>query len=60
MTWYWSIAGSLIMCAYWIMERSPVGILAYLPNSFIYMQYAQFTFDQKTYTLSISTNPSFT
>ncbi|OQY98866.1 MAG: hypothetical protein B6D35_10925 [Candidatus Brocadia sp. UTAMX2] len=36
--WYWSIAGSIIMCAYWIMERSPVGILAYLPNSFIYMR----------------------
>ena len=36
--WYWSIAGSIVMCAYWIMERSPVGILAYLPNSFIYMR----------------------
>src|SRR3990167_7838682 len=36
--WYWSIAVSIIMCAYWIMERSPVGILAYLPNSFVYMR----------------------
>lgn len=36
--WYWSIAGSVIMCIYWIMERSPVGILAYLPNSLIYMR----------------------
>lgn len=36
--WYWSIAGSMIMCVYWIMERSPVGILAYLPNSLIYMR----------------------
>ncbi len=36
--WYWSIAGSIIMCIYWIMERNPVGILAYLPNSFIYMR----------------------
>src|SRR3972149_6166106 len=36
--WYWSIAGSIIMCAYWIVERSPVGILAYLPNSLIYMR----------------------
>lgn len=36
--WYWSIAGSVVMCAYWIMERSPVGILAYLPNSLIYMR----------------------
>jgi lipid-A-disaccharide synthase-like uncharacterized protein len=34
--WHWSIAGSLIMCAYWILEREPVGILAYLPNAFIY------------------------
>ncbi|MEB2308693.1 MAG: lipid-A-disaccharide synthase N-terminal domain-containing protein [Planctomycetia bacterium] len=36
--WYWSIAGSVIMCIYWIMERNPVGILAYLPNTFIYMR----------------------
>lgn len=36
--WYWSIAGSVVMCIYWIMERSPVGILAYLPNSFIYIR----------------------
>lgn len=36
--WYWSIAGSIIMCIYWIMERNPVGILAYLPNSLIYMR----------------------
>lgn len=36
--WYWSIAGSVVMCIYWIMERSPVGILAYLPNSLIYMR----------------------
>lgn len=36
--WYWSIAGSVIMCVYWVMERSPVGILAYLPNSFIYIR----------------------
>ncbi len=33
-----SIAGSVIMCIYWIMERNPVGILAYLPNTFIYMR----------------------
>jgi lipid-A-disaccharide synthase-like uncharacterized protein len=36
--WHWSIIGSLIMCVYWIMEREPVGILAYLPNSFIYIR----------------------
>ena len=34
--WHWSIWGSLICCAYWIMQRKPVGILAYLPNVFIY------------------------
>ncbi len=36
--WHWSIAGSIIMCIYWIMQREPVGILAYLPNTFIYMR----------------------
>ncbi|MBE7446960.1 MAG: lipid-A-disaccharide synthase N-terminal domain-containing protein [Planctomycetia bacterium] len=36
--WYWSIAGSVIMCIYWIMERSPVGIVSYLPNTLIYMR----------------------
>lgn len=34
--WYWSIAGSVIMCVYFIGRRDPVGILAYLPNTFIY------------------------
>jgi lipid-A-disaccharide synthase-like uncharacterized protein len=36
--WHWSIAGSLIMCVYWIFEREPVGILAYLPNTFVYIR----------------------
>jgi lipid-A-disaccharide synthase-like uncharacterized protein len=36
--WYWSIAGSAIMCLYFILKRDPVGILAYLPNSFIYFR----------------------
>jgi len=34
--WYWSIAGSLILCVYWILKRSPIGILANLPNALIY------------------------
>jgi lipid-A-disaccharide synthase-like uncharacterized protein len=34
--WYWSIGGSIVMCAYFIFQRDPVGILAYLPNSLIY------------------------
>ena len=36
--WYWSIAGSLMMCAYFVLRRDPVGILAYLPNSMIYIR----------------------
>src|SRR5438477_9912758 len=36
--WYWSIAGSLLMCIYFIFRRDPVGILAYLPNSLIYIR----------------------
>ena len=36
--WYWSIIGSIIMCFYFIFKRDPVGIVAYLPNSFIYLR----------------------
>src|SRR5207245_132989 len=36
--WYCSIAGSVIMCFYFIFRRDPVGILAYLPNSLIYIR----------------------
>jgi len=36
--WYWSIAGSVIMCVYFLLQRDPVGILAYLPNTAIYMR----------------------
>src|SRR5437899_11915946 len=36
--WYWSIGGSVIMCLYFIFRRDPVGILAYLPNSLIYIR----------------------
>src|SRR5262245_52954630 len=36
--WYWSIAGSVIMCLYFIFRRDPIGILAYLPNSLIYIR----------------------
>jgi len=36
--WYWSIFGSVIMCLYFIFKRDPVGILAYLPNSLIYIR----------------------
>src|SRR5260370_5805301 len=36
--WYWSIAGSVLMCLYFIFRRDPIGILAYLPNSLIYIR----------------------
>jgi lipid-A-disaccharide synthase-like uncharacterized protein len=36
--WYWSIGGSVIMCLYFVFRRDPVGILAYLPNSLIYVR----------------------
>src|SRR6266403_3801924 len=36
--WYWSIAGSIIMFLYFLFRRDPVGILAYLPNSIIYIR----------------------
>ena len=36
--WYWSIAGSIIMFVYFLFRRDPVGILAYLPNSIIYIR----------------------
>ena len=36
--WYWSIAGSVLMCIYFVFRRDPVGILAYLPNSLIYIR----------------------
>src|SRR5205814_10440784 len=35
--WYWSIAGSVLMCVYFVFRSDPVGILAYLPNSLIYI-----------------------
>ncbi|MEI6175973.1 MAG: lipid-A-disaccharide synthase N-terminal domain-containing protein [Verrucomicrobiota bacterium] len=39
--WYWSIAGSLVLTIYWIFKRSPVGILANLPNTLIYFRNLQ-------------------
>jgi lipid-A-disaccharide synthase-like uncharacterized protein len=36
--WYWSIGGSLIMFSYFVFRRDPVGVLAYLPNSIIYIR----------------------
>ena len=36
--WYWSIGGSIIMFLYFVFRRDPVGVLAYLPNSIIYIR----------------------
>src|SRR5438445_12717354 len=36
--WFWSIAGSVMMFLYFLFRRDPVGILAYLPNSIIYIR----------------------
>ena len=36
--WYWSIAGSLILTVYWLGKRSPIGIIANLPSTVIYMR----------------------
>ena len=36
--WYFSIVGSLLMLLYFIFRRDPVGILGFLPNSFIYLR----------------------
>src|SRR2546426_11247930 len=35
--WYWSIGGSVILSFSFILKPDPVGILAYLPNSMIYI-----------------------
>jgi lipid-A-disaccharide synthase-like uncharacterized protein len=39
--WYWSIGGSLILSVYWIFKRSPIGIIANLPNALIYLRNLQ-------------------
>src|SRR4029077_14133771 len=36
--WYWSIAGSVVMFLYFLFRRDPVGILAYLPNTIVYLR----------------------
>src|SRR5438093_11625459 len=37
--WYWSIGGRVLMCFYFILKRDPVGIMASLPNSLIYIRH---------------------
>ncbi len=36
--WYCSIGGSILLCAYFIVRRDPVGIIGYLPNCLIYFR----------------------
>jgi lipid-A-disaccharide synthase-like uncharacterized protein len=36
--WFWSIGGSIIMFLYFLFRRDPVGVLAYLPNTLIYIR----------------------
>ena len=36
--WYWSIGGSILMFLYFLFRRDPVGVIAYLPNSIIYIR----------------------
>jgi lipid-A-disaccharide synthase-like uncharacterized protein len=36
--WYLSIVGSVILCMYFVIRRDPVGTLAYVPNSFVYVR----------------------
>ena len=36
--WYWSIAGTALMVVYFCVRRDPVGILAYLPNTAVYLR----------------------
>ena len=36
--WHLSIAGSVVLGVYFIFRRDPVGILAYMPNSLIYLR----------------------
>jgi lipid-A-disaccharide synthase-like uncharacterized protein len=41
MFWHLSIVGSLILLVYFLFRRDPIGILAYLPNAFVYMRNLQ-------------------
>ena len=36
--WYLSIAGSVVLLAYFAVRRDPVGTLAYVPNCFVYVR----------------------
>jgi lipid-A-disaccharide synthase-like uncharacterized protein len=36
--WHFSLAGSVLLGAYFIFRRDPVGIISYLPNCVIYLR----------------------
>jgi lipid-A-disaccharide synthase-like uncharacterized protein len=39
--WHFSLAGSLLLGAYFIFRRDPVGIVSYVPNCLIYLRNLQ-------------------
>ncbi len=39
--WYFSLAGSVVLGAYFVFRRDPVGIVSYLPNCVIYLRNLQ-------------------
>ena len=39
--WHFSLAGSVLLGAYFIFRRDPVGIVSYLPNCVIYLRNLQ-------------------
>lgn len=56
--WYWSIAGSLILLVYFIFRRDPVGILACLPNSLIYLRNLNLIRHHESATTVVATRPN--
>ena len=56
--WYWSILGSAVLGSYFIFKRDPVGILAYLPNSFIYIRNLQLIKRQQQLAAAAQASPT--
>jgi lipid-A-disaccharide synthase-like uncharacterized protein len=57
--WYWSIGGSILLALYFVLRHDPVGILAYLPNSMIYLRNLHLIHKRKLATATaLSTSPA--
>lgn len=56
--WYWSVLGSIVLSLYFIFRREPVGILATLPNSFIYLRNLQLIKKQQAAEAQAPGNPA--